>query len=223
MCHLTLYHGSSMILEKPEYGKGKAYNDYGLGFYCTENLELAKEWACTSKNSGFANKYLLNSSDLSIFDLSEKSILHWLAVLLENRTFKIRGALAEQAQAYLKNEFMIDLSAYDVITGYRADDSYFSFAESFLNGALSLENLSQAMKLGILGTQVVLKSKKAFAYLEFQGCEPASHDIYFHKRDERDSGARQQYQAMSKNANPLSGTYIIDILREEWKSDDLRL
>ena len=41
----TLYHGSQIILEKPEYGKGARNNDYGRGFYCTEEIELAREWA----------------------------------------------------------------------------------------------------------------------------------------------------------------------------------
>lgn len=223
MSKLILYHGSSIILEEPEFGKGKAYNDYGLGFYCTESEGLAKEWACTSESSGFANQYLLDTSSLSIFNLSEKNILNWLAVLIENRTFKIKSDLAEQARQYLKHEFAIDISSYDVIIGYRADDSYFSFAESFLNGALSLENLSHAMKLGNLGTQVVLKSKKAFECLEFKGYETANHDIYFSKRDERDAGARAEYQRIRKSSNPLDGTYIIDILREEWKNDDPRL
>ena len=39
---LTLYHGSSFIIEQPQFGKGNPFNDYGLGFYCTETLELAK-------------------------------------------------------------------------------------------------------------------------------------------------------------------------------------
>lgn len=40
----TLYHGSPNIIEKPIYGYGKPYNDYGLGFYCTGSLDMAKEW-----------------------------------------------------------------------------------------------------------------------------------------------------------------------------------
>ena len=32
----TIYHGSDHIIEKPQYGYGKPYNDYGVGFYCTE-------------------------------------------------------------------------------------------------------------------------------------------------------------------------------------------
>lgn len=40
----TIYHGSNKIIEKPLFGFGKTYNDYGLGFYCTEVLDMAKEW-----------------------------------------------------------------------------------------------------------------------------------------------------------------------------------
>lgn len=42
MENVTIYHGSPNIVT-PVFGEGKDYNDYGQGFYCTENLELAKE------------------------------------------------------------------------------------------------------------------------------------------------------------------------------------
>ena len=41
MSKLILYHGSPDIIQVPVFGKGKSYNDYGNGFYCTEHLELA--------------------------------------------------------------------------------------------------------------------------------------------------------------------------------------
>ena len=53
---LIIYHGSENIIEVPGYGKGKPYNDYGLGFYCTEYIDLAKEWACDDKHGGYAKK-----------------------------------------------------------------------------------------------------------------------------------------------------------------------
>ena len=34
----TIYHGSDHIIEKPKFSYGKPYNDYGIGFYCTQNL-----------------------------------------------------------------------------------------------------------------------------------------------------------------------------------------
>ena len=41
---ICVYHGSSQIIQQPVIGKGNPNNDYGLGFYCTESVELAKEW-----------------------------------------------------------------------------------------------------------------------------------------------------------------------------------
>ena len=42
----TVYHGSDHIIERPKYGYGKIYNDYGVGFYCTENQNMAKRNGC---------------------------------------------------------------------------------------------------------------------------------------------------------------------------------
>lgn len=46
---ITLYHGSEQLIEEPTFGKGKGNNDFGLGFYCTESEDLAKEWAVSSR------------------------------------------------------------------------------------------------------------------------------------------------------------------------------
>ena len=56
MNEIIIYHGSENIIEKPEFGKGKPYNDYGRIFYCTEYIDLAIEWACDVKHGGYANK-----------------------------------------------------------------------------------------------------------------------------------------------------------------------
>ena len=85
MSTMTLYHGSPEIIQQPVFGKGKSYNDYGLGFYCTEHLDLAKEWACTENTDGYANRYEINTEGLNILNLSDEqyTILHWLALLME--------------------------------------------------------------------------------------------------------------------------------------------
>lgn len=43
------------MIESPVWGVGNPNNDYGLGFYCTENIDLAKEWACSAESDGYAN------------------------------------------------------------------------------------------------------------------------------------------------------------------------
>ena len=86
---MLIYHGSEAKIKQPQFGFGNPKNDYGLGFYCTQSVELAKEWACQKNKDGFANCYELNTSGLSILDLSRSnfSILHWLSILMQNRVF----------------------------------------------------------------------------------------------------------------------------------------
>ena len=66
---IELFHGSQCIIDDPMYGKGSPFNDYGLGFYCAEEIELAKEWACTEDKNGFANRYEIETDGLKILNL----------------------------------------------------------------------------------------------------------------------------------------------------------
>lgn len=219
-----IYHGSQNIIEVPEFGKGNPFNDYGLGFYCTENQELAKEWASSDDRDGYANAYEIKFDGLSVLDLSEgHHILNWLAVLVENRTFDLAAGFAEAAKEYVMQTFMPDYKASDIIIGYRADDSYFSFAKDFLNNTISLETLSHAMTLGKLGEQVVMKSVAAFESLRFLGAESVRNEMYYPKKVMRDSAAREEYLRIRAASNPIEGTYLIDIIRDRWQNDDERL
>lgn len=225
MSKLTVYHGSSVIIEKPQFGVGNPNNDYGLGFYCTETLDLAKEWACSAETDGYANKYILDMSGLSVLSLTggEYHILNWLAVLLENRKFRLGGDVARQARAYIFENFGIDYKKYDVIKGYRADDSYFSFASAFLNNTISLSRLERAMVLGKLGEQVVAVSQKAFDAISFEEAIAVPREIYYPKKLARDTDAREDFQKEKSRGSILTETYILDIIRQGWKNDDERL
>ena len=150
---MELWHGSQKIIEIPQLGLGKVHNDYGQGFYCTESLDLAKEWACSRDVDGFANRYELDMTDLNILDLlsPQYSVIHWIALLIEHRSFRKDTAVAVGACEYLHNHFLPDTEAYDVIRGWRADDSYFSYARAFVNNTITVEQLGRSMRLGNLG------------------------------------------------------------------------
>lgn len=220
-----IYHGSNKIIEHPLFGLGRPHNDYGSGFYCTEDLNMAKEWGVSKETDGFANIYQIETNGLSIFNLTDNrfSILHWLTVLLENRTFDITNALAKEAKEYLLKNFNIPYKDFDIITGYRADDSYFSFAQDFINGTISVRQLGNALKLGNLGTQFVIKSQKAFDSIKFKDYETAEAKKWFAKKELRDLHARRQYFDIEKNMLKRGDLYIIQILDEEIKADDSRL
>lgn len=222
---VRLYHGSEVIVEKPEFGKGARHNDYGKGFYCTENPELAREWACAKQKNGYVNIYDMDMTGLSVLNLNDPqyNILNWLAILADNRTYWQSGSISEDAKDYIKTHFLLDISGYDVIIGYRADDSYFSFAQDFVAGVISLEKLSEAMRLGKLGEQIVLKSPKAFDQIEFVGCENVDDDIYYARKMERERDARREYRKRKREKADIHELYIIDIMREEMTNGDARL
>lgn len=224
MSKLILYHGSQNIIEKPVLGKGKAYNDYGRGFYCTEHIELAKEWGCIEGSDGYANKYEIETKGLSILNLSssEYTILHWLAMLMKHRKCQLSEPIAKLGRNYLIKNFLPDFKDYDVIIGYRADDSYFSFARSFVMNTISLKQLGNAMRLGKLGEQFVLKSQKAFDAIQFIDYTVAESNEYYAKRKARDDEARAAYYKELDKWD-LDGLYMRDIIREEIKPDDPRL
>lgn len=220
---ITIYHGSEQIVEVPTFGLGRKNNDFGLGFYCTESEELAKEWAVSSIRSGFSNRYTLDTEFLNILNLNspDYTILNWIAVLVEHRLFSIKTPVARRAKRYLIDNFGVNVNAFDLITGYRADDSYFDYAESFLNNGISVEQLARAMRLGKLGEQIVIKSKFAFSRLKYEGFDVAEKEKYYVLCKARDDEANQTYLEMLEEES--DGLYIQDIMRGGIKNDDPRI
>ena len=220
---ITIYHGSKQIVEVPTFGLGRKNNDFGLGFYFTESNDLAKEWAVSSLRDGFSNRYTLDTECLNTLNLNSPnySILNWIAVLVEHRLFSIKTPIARRAKQYLIEHFGINVNAFDLIVGYRADDSYFDFAEAFLNNAITVEQLSRAMRLGKLGEQIVLKSQFAFSKIQYEGFEVAEKDRYYVLRKARDDDANQTYLDIQEEE--VDGLYMQDILRGGITNDDPRI
>lgn len=220
---ITLFHGSSRIITEPVFGAGRKNNDFGLGLYCTEINELAKEWAVSALNDGYSNRYTLDTEFLNVLSLnrSDFTILNWVAVLVEHRLFSIKTPVARRAKQYLIDNFGVNVNAYDLIVGYRADDSYFDYAEAFLNNGITVDQLARAMKLGKLGEQIVLKSKFAFSKLKYEGFEIAQKDAYFVLRQERDDEAKRMYMDILEEET--DGMYIQDIMRGGVANDDPRI
>ena len=220
---ITIFHGSEQVVEVPTFGLGRKNNDFGLGFYCTESEDLAKEWAVSSLRNGFANRYTLDTEYLNVLNLNspDYTILNWIAVLVEHRLFSIKTPVAHRAKRYLINNFGVNVNDYDLITGYRADDSYFNYAESFLNNGISVKQLAKAMRLDKLGEQIVLKSKFAFDRIRYEGFDIAEKEKYYVLRKSRDDEANQLYLDMLEEED--DGLYIQDIMRGVIRNDDPRI
>lgn len=221
----VIYHGSERIIERPSLGAGNPRNDYGYGFYCTENPELAREWASAETLDGFVNQYSLDLTDLSILNLNGSGfhILNWMAILLENRSFTLQSPVAVQGHKYILEHFLPDYKYDDILVGYRADDAYFSFSRAFLDNTISLEQLGRAMRLGNLGEQFVLRSSVAFDRLHFVKADPVDSNLFFPRKRARDREARETYFAMMKEEPVAEAKYLVNIMNEKWENDDPRL
>ena len=207
--NITLYHGSDHIVKIPEFGKGKSNNDYGLGFYTTKDKGLAGEWATPSPFAdGFINEYKLNYGGLSVLNLNNQPVEVWIAIVMKYRGGKY-GHLADSRRYKFIDKYMIDISGYDIIEGWRADDAFFGYINAFLVVGLSLEKLQEAMKLGDLGMQVCLKSEKSYQHISYVTSYPAQANQYFKLRDIRDKKAKDDYLNMK---NRSQGTIIFDMI-----------
>lgn len=214
---VTLYHGSPRKVKHPTFGVGNPNNDYGLGFYATELQELAFEWACPRDDDGWANEYRLDLHGLRLLDIGTDglTVLNWMAVLLEHRKLSVGPGIAGEARNFLIERYSVDLAEADLVYGYRADDSYFSIARSFLNNRIPVEVLEQSLFLGGLGYQTVIRSAQAFDQLTWINAEKAHGSIWNPRRIARDAEARATaLQLERESAAKRTGTYVLDLMRE---------
>lgn len=163
---IILYHGSPNKIVTPVFGGGDDKHDYGRGFYLTEVLNLAKEWAVCVPNSenGWIHKYELDCTGLKILDFQEKDVLNWLAELMKHRDAADSKRYRMLAAKFI-DKYGIDTSDYDVIKGWRADASYFYIAKEFVRDNIDMDILEELLSLGGLGIQYCIKSERAYAQL----------------------------------------------------------
>lgn len=214
MSTLRLYHGSERLIEKPSLLAARPHNDYGPGFYCTTDVVLACEWATKFNRNGFMNAYILDNKGLKTLDLLDgtHNVLEWMALLLANRTFRLSAPVAIQARSYLIERYLPDLCGIDVVVGYRADDSYFSYAQAFVENTITVQTLERALFLGNLGEQTALVSERAFDALAFDAAEPVDCSIWYPHFASRDRRARQMW-AQDVRFQHVEGTFVMDLIR----------
>jgi len=217
MNSIILYHGSDKIISSPKYKFGNPNNDYGYGFYCTKDFELAKEWANREVEHGYVNEYQINISDLKVLDLTDKNkytVLNWLAILMHFRQLGDRFRIVYKEALEFLDKFYVEPTDYDVVIGYRADDAYFSFPLAFLDNKLTLEKLEEIYLSGNLGVQYVAISERAikrFSFLKVYDVEA----IYKHKYHKRKDDAVNKFQTILTENKYEKGDRIIDLINKE--------
>lgn len=199
MDKLILFHGTSAKIVVPAYGGGEKKHDYGQGFYLTESINLAKEWAVCRPNeeNGWVHKYQLDIAELKILDFQDKGVLSWLAELMKHRD----AADSKRYRMLSKNfieKYGIDTKDYDVIRGWRADASYFYIAKEFVRDNIDIDILEELLSLGDLGIQYCIKSELAYSKLHEleDGLIAVQYAEFNEKYNQRDITARQKMREL---------------------------
>ena len=199
MDKIILFHGSPDKIINPVFGGGEDKHDYGKGFYLTESIELASEWAVCRPNdlNGWVHKYELETEDLKILDFQGKSVLTWLAELMKHRDAANSKRYRMLAQKFIA-KYGIETEEYDVIKGWRANASYFYIAKAFVRDEIDLDILEELLSLGGLGIQYCIKSEKAYSQLhEIQeALISVEYDVFNQKYNERDVQGRERMREL---------------------------
>lgn len=211
MGKIILYHGSPNKVVVPQFGFGEGKHDYGKGFYLTENIELAKEWAVCrpDETNGWVHKYELDTTDLKVLDFQEHNILSWLAELMKHRDASDSRRYKVLSQKFIA-EYGIDTSEYDVIKGWRANASYFYIAKEFVRDNIDIEILEELLSLGGLGIQYCIKSELAYSKLaEIEdGLISVDYSEFNEKYNERDIIARKKMRELvDSDANKVTNVF----------------
>lgn len=208
---IILYHGSPNKVVVPQFGFGEGKHDYGKGFYLTENIELAKEWAVCrpDETNGWVHKYELETDDLKILDFQEHNILSWLAELMKHRDASDSRRYKVLSKKFIA-EYGIDTSEYDAIKGWRANASYFYIAKEFVRDNIDIEILEELLSLGGLGIQYCIKSELAYSKLTEveDGLISVDYSEFNEKYNERDIIARKRMRELvDSDANKVTNVF----------------
>jgi hypothetical protein len=211
MERIILYHGSPNQQVSPRYGLGDEKHDYGKGFYLTENLELAKEWAVCrpDERNGWVHKFSLDITDLKVLDFQEHNILSWLAELMKHREAADSKRYRVLSRKFIE-KYGIESENYDVIKGWRANASYFYIAREFVRDNIDVEILEELLSLGGLGIQYCIKSERAYEKLLEIKEELTCVDFreFNEKYNERDVSAREKMRKLvDSDANKVTNVF----------------
>lgn len=217
---MIIYHGSKQIIEKPIVGGSNPTNDYGPAFYMTLDLESAKSWSCKNDSLGIVNKYYVDNkkfSELKILDLTDKkqySVLNWIAILMHFRELDSSFKRTNLLMLEWLSQYYIDINEYDVVIGFRADDSYFRFPIKFVSNDLSIEDLENVFMLGHLGIQYAFISKKSIDLLKFMNPIECEQEYLGHYYLTVKQASKEFDEILNVPRDPRKH-YIIDLMRGE--------
>lgn len=164
---MDIYHGSDIVVEKPEILQSNRLLDFGIGFYTTSNKEQSERWANKVSLRNNAIKKIISVYNIDI-DKAKKQLNviefisadeRWLDFITVNR----RGKEITQS--------------YDIVIGPVADDNVYLTVKLFETGVLDKEEALKRLKVEKLFDQILFHTEKSLEFCVFDHYEDLGGEI----------------------------------------------
>ena len=140
---VTVYHGTTSLIDSIDVTKGKPYKDFGRGFYVTQDFSHARNLAVRNKvleqeryghkASAYVYTYAMDMNKAQSFRIKEFAIadLDWMRFILENRL--VRGKNHE----------------FDIVSGPTANDDTSLVLKSYFSGLYGDVDSDNALQIAL--------------------------------------------------------------------------
>jgi len=158
---ITVYHGSTIVIEKPLANAGRQNLDFGLGFYITDMRQQAVDWAKHVSDRRKAPPVL------NVFSLDRDTILSsYRCKVFSNYDGEWLDFIVDSRQG---RKPWID---YDYIEGGVANDRVIDTIELYMAGLMPREKALEKLSEHRPNNQMCLLNQEIIdKYLKFDGTE----------------------------------------------------
>lgn len=154
---MILYHGSFVVVDKPDLMHSISNVDFGKGFYVTPIFKQAEKWCGRFKRrgkEGVVSRYIFDeNANKTLKVLTFNAYTEdWLDFILSCR----------QEQ---------DNTDYDLVIGGVANDKVFNTVELYFDGFIDKAEAIKRLQYEKPNLQIAFRTIKALSYLKFEGSE----------------------------------------------------
>ena len=144
---MLLYHGTNIIVRRPEIRIVGYNKDFGFGFYCTHFERQAKRWAMTKRGNHIVCVYDYTPIPGLITKTFPEMTDEWLDFVAACRHGKSHS--------------------FDIVEGPMADDEVWDYVEDFLSGRISRDAFWALAKFKHPTHQILFSTDHALETLSF--------------------------------------------------------
>jgi hypothetical protein len=160
---MTVYHGSNIIVEKPELRPPVRTLDFGAGFYTTTNEGQAKDFA-TKVYKRELRDGKAGGQFVSVYEIDHELLMKELSVL----RFETPD-IAWFDFVWANRRSVYSGKKYDIIQGAVANDTVYRSFIGFEAGLYTKEQTIELLKVRKLYDQICFATKDAIGFLRYTG------------------------------------------------------